>query len=45
MHDLDEQITEIHNSIQSGLEVLHERQKQAEQEIPRLSADDYPDRQ
>lgn len=43
MRDLDEQITEVHKSIQSGLQVLHQRQEDREQDIPRLSAEDYPD--
>lgn len=45
MNDLDEQVTEIHNSIVSGLEVLKQRQKEAESQVPRLSAEDYPDHQ
>ncbi len=43
MRALDDQIAEIHDSIVNGLEVLHQRQKLAEQEIPHLSADDYDD--
>ncbi|MFD0704429.1 hypothetical protein ACFQY8_01500 [Alloscardovia venturai] len=42
MKALDEKIIELRHSISSGLQVLQERQRLAEQDIPRLTPEDFP---
>lgn len=42
MRSLDDQLVELRRSISSGLQVLQERQRIAEQDMPQLTPEDYP---
>lgn len=42
MRALDDQIVELRRSINTGLQVLQERQRLAEQDMPQLTPEDYP---